>query len=151
MVPVAGDDAGDFRLSSYVSGNKQLMFAGNATKLYDVTSAPSPRSCRARTSGNYAAAQLSNQGGDWMVVVNETGDPPLRFNAHDLGDAELDELPADWANGHAYAVGDRATDTVDVVILEGAGCPHQRGDGRIPQPTGLRPSEANWGSGRRAG
>ena len=33
-----------------------------------------------QTSGNYVASQLANQGGDWMIVLNDAGDPPLRYN-----------------------------------------------------------------------
>jgi hypothetical protein len=65
---------------SYISGNTHKMFAGNATKLYDVTSDPPVLVKSGQTSGNYAASQLANQGGDWMIVVNDTGDYPLRYN-----------------------------------------------------------------------
>ena len=126
----------------YVSGNKQLMFAGNATKLYDVTSVP-VEVVSGQTSGNYAAAQLSNQGGDWMVVVNETGDPPLRFNGTTWTTLNW-TTPANWANGHAYAVGDRATDTVDgsywkVLVAHTSAATGAFSADRTAHP-------ANWGS-----
>jgi len=64
----------------YSSANIQNMFAGNATKLYDVTT-PIPILVKAgQNSGNYAAAQLANADGDHLVVVNDAGDPPLRFD-----------------------------------------------------------------------
>lgn len=64
----------------YVSGNNQRMFAGQETELYEVTAAPVLVKS-AQTSGNYCAAQLEDASGtDWMIVVNETGDPVLRFN-----------------------------------------------------------------------
>jgi len=63
----------------YISSNVERMFAANATKLYDVTGTPTLVKA-GQGSGNYAAAQLSNAGGDWMVTVNDAGDFPLRFN-----------------------------------------------------------------------
>jgi hypothetical protein len=64
----------------YASGSVAKMFAGNATKLYDVT-VPTPVLIKSgQTSGNYSAAQLANASGNWMIVVNEAGDAPLRFN-----------------------------------------------------------------------
>ena len=33
-----------------------------------------------QTSGNYSAAQLANAGKNWMIVVNDAGDAPLRFD-----------------------------------------------------------------------
>jgi len=63
----------------YASGNIQRMYAGQLTKLYDVTT-PIPALVKAgQTSGNYSASQLANAQGDWMIVVNDAGDPPLRY------------------------------------------------------------------------
>ena len=46
---------------NFISGNQQRMYAGNATKLYDVT-ASSPVSIKTgQLSGNYVASQLANQ------------------------------------------------------------------------------------------
>jgi hypothetical protein len=64
----------------YASGNEQRMFAGNATKLYDVTSSVPVLIKAGQTSGNYAAAQLANAADNYMVVVNENGDDVLRFD-----------------------------------------------------------------------
>lgn len=64
----------------YVSGANARMFAANSTKLYDVTSAAPIEVATGRTSGNYAASQLANAGGDWMIAVNDAGDPPLQFD-----------------------------------------------------------------------
>jgi hypothetical protein len=71
----------------FASGNNQLMFAANATKLYNVTSATPVLVKSGQTSGNYVAAQFANAsasggpgGTQWMVVCNESGDPVLRFN-----------------------------------------------------------------------
>jgi len=64
----------------YASGNNQRMFAGQATKLYDVTTVTPVLIKSGQTSGNYVAAQMANQGGDWMIVVNDAGNAPLRFD-----------------------------------------------------------------------
>jgi hypothetical protein len=69
----------------YVSGNVQRMYAGQDTRLFDVTSATPVLIKSGQTSGNYVAAQLANAAGgatgtNWMVVCNESGDYPLRFN-----------------------------------------------------------------------
>jgi hypothetical protein len=65
----------------YISGNVQHMFAGNATKLYDVTASGTPTAvATGQHSGNYAASQMANAAGDYLMVVNDAGDPPLRFD-----------------------------------------------------------------------
>ena len=97
---------------SYVSGIVNKMFVGNATKLYDVTSTTPAVIASGQHSGNYAASQMANQGGDWMIVVNDAGDPPLRFD----GTAWIPlahTTPANWANSVAYTVGTRARDAAD--------------------------------------
>jgi hypothetical protein len=64
----------------YASANIQRMFAGQATKLYDVTTAMPAAVKTGQTSGNYASTQLANAAGDWLIVVNDAGDPPLRYD-----------------------------------------------------------------------
>jgi len=65
----------------YISGiNNQFMFAGNATKLYNVTSATPVLVKSGQTSGNYVASQLANQSGDHMLVCNEGGDYVMHFD-----------------------------------------------------------------------
>jgi hypothetical protein len=65
----------------YASGNVQKMFAGNATKLYDVTANGTPTLIASgQSSGNYCASQMANASGDYMMVVNDAGDYPLRFD-----------------------------------------------------------------------
>ena len=66
----------------------------------------SPRSCRPWSRadsrvGNYAAAQFANQGGDWLIVVNEAGDAPLRFNGStwDVLDPTLPTPPENLITG----------------------------------------------------
>ena len=156
---------------SYVSSSVQKMFAGNATKLYDVTysaltgvssnwqnvtiynvgdfatdtadgtiwranithisgampltfaqfrtaipaawtKVQAPAAVKTgQTSGNYASAQMSNAGGDWMIVVNDAGDPPLRYNG------------TDWEvliNGYVPPAGKPSTIDVDLVAYPGA-------------------------------
>ena len=71
------------------------MFAGNATKLYDVTFAGTPTLIRSgQTSGNYTAAQMANQGGDWMIVANHTlAILLLRYNGTAWIDAQHNATP----------------------------------------------------------
>jgi hypothetical protein len=64
----------------YASGNLERMFAGNATNLYDVTDTAPVLVQGGQGDGNYAVAQLDNQGGDYLIAVNDSGDPPLRFD-----------------------------------------------------------------------
>ena len=65
----------------YASGNTQKMFAANATKLYEVTFAGSPILVKSgQASGNYCASQLANASGDYMIVLNDQGDYPLRYD-----------------------------------------------------------------------
>jgi len=64
----------------YVAGNVQRMYAGQQTKLFDVT-AVSPALIKAgQNSGNYSAAQYANAAAVWMIAVNDAGDFPLRYN-----------------------------------------------------------------------
>jgi hypothetical protein len=63
----------------YLSGANQRMYAGQQTKLFDVTAGSPVLVKSGQTSGNYSAAQLEDANGvDWIVVVNESGDNPLR-------------------------------------------------------------------------
>jgi len=62
----------------YANGNVQRMYAGNATKLYDITTNIPSLIKSGQSSGNYVAAQLNNTGGNYMVVVNDAGDFILR-------------------------------------------------------------------------
>jgi hypothetical protein len=65
----------------YDSGNVQKMFAGNAAKLYDVTASGTPTVVASgQHSGNYCASQMANASGDYLMVVNDAGDPALRFD-----------------------------------------------------------------------
>jgi len=64
----------------YASGNNQKMFAGQPTKLYDVTTSTPVLVKSGQTSGNYCASQMANAAGDWMIVVNDAGDAPLRYD-----------------------------------------------------------------------
>ena len=56
------------------------MFACNATKVYNVTTVPAVQVASGHTSGNYAAAQMANASDDWLIAVNDAGNPPLRYN-----------------------------------------------------------------------
>jgi len=65
----------------YADGNNQRIYFGDATQLYDMTSGGSGTVIQAgQHSGNYSASQLSNQGGNFLIALNDAGDPPLRFD-----------------------------------------------------------------------
>jgi hypothetical protein len=65
----------------YASASKRYMYAANATKLFDITASGTPTLIKSgQLSGNYCNSQLANQGGDYMMVVNDAGDFPLRFD-----------------------------------------------------------------------
>lgn len=84
----------------YVSGANQRMFAAQETKLFEVTTAVPALVKSGQHSGNYAAAQMSNAAGEWLIAVNDAGDPPLRFNGtawHTLDGTATD--PGDGASG----------------------------------------------------
>ena len=85
----------------YVSGGMQRMYVGTATSLYDVTSIVPTLIKSGQSSGNYAAAQFANQGGDWLIVTNEAGDAPLRFNGStwDVLDPTLPTPPENLITG----------------------------------------------------
>jgi hypothetical protein len=65
---------------TYVSGTAEKMFAAQPTKLFDVTLTTPVLVKSGQTSGNYAAAQMNNAAGEWLIACNESGDHPLRFN-----------------------------------------------------------------------
>lgn len=64
----------------YASGNNHRMYVGNETKLYDVTTTTPALVQSGQGDGNYSAAQLANDGGDYLTVVNDAGDFPLQFD-----------------------------------------------------------------------
>jgi hypothetical protein len=96
----------------YASGDTRKMFFANATKVYDATDTVPVAIATGRTSGNYVASQMSNQGGDWMLALNDAGDAPLRFNGS-TWTSMATTTPANWVISHAYAAGDRARDDDD--------------------------------------
>ena len=64
----------------YSSGNSQRMFAAQQAKLFDVTFSTPTLVKSGQNSGNYSTAQFANMAGDWLIVVNDAGDYPLRYN-----------------------------------------------------------------------
>ena len=97
----------------YRSANNQKMFVGTEENLYDVSFAGAPTLVKSgQTSGYYSAAQLQNQGGNWMIVTNHTGDPILRYNGTTWTTASTTP-PVPWANSAPYVVGNLRRDTVD--------------------------------------
>ena len=96
----------------YASGSVQKMFFANATKVYDVSTITPVLVKSGQTNGNYSASQLANQGGDFLIALNDNGDPPLRFNGTTW--ATLNHTtPANWANSTVYALNARVTDAAD--------------------------------------
>jgi hypothetical protein len=65
---------------NYISSDKHEMFAANIHLLYNVTSSIPVGVVGGRTSGNWSAAQLANQGGDWLIAINDAGEMPLRYD-----------------------------------------------------------------------
>jgi hypothetical protein len=95
----------------YSSGNTHRMFFANETKVYDASVLPPVAVATGRTDGNYSASQLANQGGDFLIALNDDGQPALRYNGTTW--ATLSHTtPANWANSAVYPVGGRARDTV---------------------------------------
>jgi hypothetical protein len=65
----------------YITRNGERMYAATQNKLYDVTTSGFPLAvATTQSDGNYSASQLSNQGGDFLIAVNDSGDAPLRFD-----------------------------------------------------------------------
>ena len=90
----------------YADVAQQRMFAGQATKLYDVTTAGAPVVVKAsQSSGNYCASPLSNLAGNWLIVVNDAGDPVLRFNGTSWVTLLPPAVPSDGANAITGPVG----------------------------------------------
>jgi hypothetical protein len=89
----------------YAAGQDQKMFAANATRLVEVTEAitdaPPILVREGHASGNYVFSQLSNQGGDWGIAVNDAGDYPLRYDGTtwEILDHTLTTPPANLITG----------------------------------------------------
>lgn len=65
----------------YIDGNIAKMFAAQQTKLFDVSTNANPTLVKSgQLSGNYAAAQISSPGGNFLIAVNDAGDFPLQFD-----------------------------------------------------------------------
>jgi hypothetical protein len=77
---------------SYSSGAVRKMFFANATKIYDVTTTTPVLVKSGQTNGNYSASQLANSGGDFLTVVNDTGDFPLQYDGTTWTTLSADEI-----------------------------------------------------------
>jgi hypothetical protein len=67
----------------YSDGVSHKMFAANNVNLYDVTTSTPAlvNTWGGNNSGNWAAAQYTTADNvNWLLAVNDYGDPPLRFN-----------------------------------------------------------------------
>jgi hypothetical protein len=91
---------------SYVNGdNMHRMFAGQRTKLFDVTLPLAVPVKSGQTSGNYAATQLANLSGEHLIVVNDAGDPVLHFDGAIWETFDADQLTAPAGSGPEYGRG----------------------------------------------
>ena len=75
----------------YNSGVTHQIFAANQTKIYNVTTSTPIEVDATRTSGNHVASQLANQGGDFMIVADDAGDPLLRYDGTDWTSLDHDD------------------------------------------------------------
>ena len=96
----------------YNSGVTHQIFAANQTKIYNVTTSTPIEVDATRTSGNHVASQLANQGGDFMIVADDAGDPLLRYDGTTWTSLTT-TTPSDWVNGAAYVIDDRVRDPND--------------------------------------
>jgi len=100
--------------SDHITGAAPLTFAQFRTAaptVWTLTTAP-PLVKAGQTSGNYAASQMANASGNWLIAVNDAGDPPLRFNGTTWTSLAT-TTPTSWVNSGVYVVGNRALDTTD--------------------------------------
>src|SRR5262245_2422129 len=107
---------------NYIAGPNKKMFAGNNTKLYDVTAAAtwatlvvglagSP--AISITNGNWSTVTYASIGGTtYLLAVNDNGDPVLRYDGTNWNSLSLSGA-TNWAISTAYAVGAIAKDTTD--------------------------------------
>jgi hypothetical protein len=92
----------------YESGSNAKMFAANATKLFDVTAGLPVLVRSGQNSGNYAAAQLSNAAGNWLLATNDAGDYVLRFDGTTWTTLSADQItgpagtPVEHGHGLSY-------------------------------------------------
>ena len=99
----------------YVSGAVNRMFCATGTRIFDISFADTPTlqtGVGTVTNGNFSTAQFANQGGDFLLAVNDVGDPVRRFNGTTWSYLTT-TTPTDWAISTAYAIGARARDTTD--------------------------------------
>ena len=96
----------------YVSGNTHKMYAANLTKLYEVTTPTPAVIASGRTSGNYATAQLANAADDYLIAVNDAGDPALRFDGTTWASLATSSIP-NWTTSTLYAINDKRKDPDD--------------------------------------
>ncbi len=96
---------------NYVSGNNHQMFAAQHDKVFNVTASVPTTVATGRGSGNYAASQMANAAGDFLIAVNDAGNPPLRYDG------------TTWevlTNGYVPTGGKPSTIDVDLVKYPGA-------------------------------
>jgi len=99
----------------YESGNIRRMFAGQDAKLFDVTFAGAPTLVKSgQTSGNYCASQMAVPTGagavtDYMLVLNEGGDYPLRYDGTSWTTLNAGQIHYDGTPATSVAAGHNLT------------------------------------------
>ena len=79
----------------YINGILERMFYATQTKVYDVSTTTPVLVKSGQLDGNYTASQMSNQGGDFMIAVNDAGDLPIFFDGTTWTTLSADEIHAD--------------------------------------------------------
>ena len=75
---VAGNDA---VISAFGMCSALLRRCSQATRPNFTTTSSTPVLIKGGQTGNYSAAQMATTGNDsWLIVVNDAGNAPLRFN-----------------------------------------------------------------------
>ena len=107
---------------SYIAGANKKMFAGNNSKLYDVTAAAdwatlvvgiAASPAITISNGNWSTVTYASTGGiTYLLAVNDAGDPVLRYDGTGWTSLSLAGATV-WTNSIAYAVNAIAKDNTD--------------------------------------
>ena len=79
----------------YVNGIIEKMFYATQTNVYDASTLTPVVIKAGQNNGNYTASQMSNQGGDFMIAVNDAGDLPIFFDGTTWTTLSADQIHAD--------------------------------------------------------
>jgi hypothetical protein len=78
---------------TYATGatNRRMYFA-TTTTIYDVTTTTPVVIKSGQANGNYSSSQMANAAGDHLIVVNDAGDFPLRFDGASWTTLNADQI-----------------------------------------------------------